>query len=99
MTSIASRLARVRTVERSVTQPLADIRFDWISVVLSAWLVGGAYLDGWAHNHLRLSLESFFTPWHAVLYSGFLLSAIFLVLVHTRNVLRGHDWTRELPRG
>lgn len=34
------------------------------------WLVAGLYLDGWAHSH-RPELETFFTPWHAVLYSGF----------------------------
>lgn len=36
----------------------------------SLWLVAGLHLDGWAHAH-RPGLESFFTLWHAVLYSGF----------------------------
>lgn len=99
MTSIASWLARAPASERVTAQPSAGLRFDWVSVMLSAWLVGGAYLDGWAHNHLRSTLESFFTPWHAVLYSGFLASALFLVGAHTRNVLRGCAWSRALPAG
>lgn len=99
MTSIASRLGRMQPVAQTLTQPLASLRFDWLSVVLSAWLIGGAYLDGWAHNHLRASLESFFTPWHAVLYSGFLVCAAFIVGTHTRNRMRGYSWLRALPAG
>ena len=41
--------------------------------------LGGATLDGWAHTHVPERLETFFTPWHAVLYSGFLASAAALV--------------------
>ncbi|HLE96937.1 MAG TPA: hypothetical protein VI997_06150 [Candidatus Thermoplasmatota archaeon] len=44
--------------------------FDRLLALASLSLVGGLYLDGWAHAH-RPGLESFFTPWHAVLYSGF----------------------------
>ena len=33
------------------------------------WMVVGLYIDGWAHEADRP--ETFFTPWHAVLYSGF----------------------------
>lgn len=32
-------------------------------------MVGGVYTDGWAHINLG-ALESFFTPWHAILYGG-----------------------------
>jgi hypothetical protein len=43
--------------------------FDWVTVALRAWLQGGGFLDGWAHHHGRVD-ASFFTPWHAVLYTG-----------------------------
>jgi hypothetical protein len=43
---------------------------DLVTLVLAAWLIGGVFLDGWAHN-TRPQLETFFTPWHAVFYSGF----------------------------
>jgi len=34
-------------------------------------------LDGWAHN-TRPQLETFFTPWHAVFYSGFISVALWI---------------------
>ena len=39
-------------------------------VIVSAWLIGGLFVDGWAHN-TRPRLETFYTPWHAIFYSGF----------------------------
>ncbi len=51
---------------------------DWIFMLSSCWLIGGLYLDGWAHLHFP-ELETFFTPWHGVLYSGFLVNAIGLL--------------------
>ncbi len=48
---------------------------DLVSVLLGAWLAIGLFVDGWAHNALR-GLETFFTPWHALLYSGFLACAL-----------------------
>ncbi len=38
------------------------------------WMITGLFLDGWSHNHQKP--ETFFTPWHAVLYSGFLMGAL-----------------------
>ena len=35
----------------------------------ASWMLIGLYLDGWAHASEKP--ESFFTPWHGVLYSGF----------------------------
>ena len=43
--------------------------FDFLSIATSVWFVAGIILDNWAHNHFS-SIETFFTPWHAVLYSG-----------------------------
>lgn len=40
--------------------------------VFGIWITGGLFLDGWAHNAGKP--ETFFTPWHAVLYSGILAS-------------------------
>src|SRR6266571_3197808 len=51
--------------------------FEWTVVALSTWLMAGAYLDAWAHRHLA-RLETFYTPWHAVLYSGMLALLIYL---------------------
>jgi hypothetical protein len=80
-------------------QAVPDQRwFDWLMAVLSAWLIGGAFVDGWAHTHGQVD-TSFFTPWHAVFYTGFLAVAGALVgaLVHQR-VRRG-TWQQALPPG
>jgi hypothetical protein len=63
----------------------------------STWFVIGVCLDGWAHTH-RLP-DSFFTPWHAVIYSGVLGAA--LVLAGTSFAAWRHDapWRHALPAG
>src|SRR5260370_1093228 len=67
-------------------------RFEWTVIVLCTWLMAGAYLDSWAHRHLA-RLETFFTPWHAVLYSGIFSAPIFLRLCALRRPLRA-AWQR-----
>jgi hypothetical protein len=61
--------------------------YDWTVVLLSGWFVGGLFLDGWAHHYIP-ELESFFSPWHAVFYMGFLAVAGFLSSIRT-TPLRG----------
>ncbi len=79
-------------------RPLGGAGFDWAMVTLCAWFQFGAYLDAWAHFH-RPDLETFFTPWHAVLYSGFLAVTALAVGALIRNHARGHAWPRALPEG
>jgi len=76
----------------------ATPRFEWTVVVLCTWLMGGAYLDAWAHRHLA-RLETFFTPWHAVLYSGMFAVLLFLGISALRNQARGHSPSQVLPSG
>ena len=56
-----------------------SLSFDWAMIVLSLWFVGGLFVDGWAHTHNKVD-QSFFTPWHAILYSGWAVTALFLVI-------------------
>lgn len=79
-------------------RPAASRRFDYLAVVLAGWFIFGMFLDGWAHNHDRVD-DTFFTPWHAVLYSGYAALGLFLVGNHFRNVSRGYSWWRALPPG
>ncbi|HUF92962.1 MAG TPA: hypothetical protein VMR23_11335 [Candidatus Limnocylindria bacterium] len=67
-------------------------------VALCAWFQAGAYLDAWAHVHLT-ELESFFTPWHAVLYSGFLAVAALTAAPLLRRRVPGRAWNEALPAG
>ena len=72
--------------------------FNWVFVVLATWPLSGAYLDGWAHRHVP-ALETFFTPWHAVLYSGVIACLLFLGGVFLWNQARGAFWRQALPAG
>jgi hypothetical protein len=76
----------------------ASRRFDWIMTALAAYFVSGLYLDGWAHTHGKVD-QSFFTPWHAVLYSGQLLMVMILAGMLVRNVWRGSALRHALPGG
>jgi hypothetical protein len=55
------------------TRTRADRR-DLVTSLVGLWLVAAVFADGWAHLN-RPGLESFFTPWHAALYSGLLAFA------------------------
>ena len=76
----------------------AGARFETVMVLLSGWVLGGAYLDGWAHRHIG-RLETFLTPWHAILYSGVLATGAFLFVHLMRGRDTGRSWRTALPRG
>lgn len=94
--SDSARSADARMVAHA--RPVGGVRSDWAVAALSVWLLGGLFLDGWAHNHGRVD-DSFFTPWHAVFYSGFVAVAAFIGWTLVRNVAQGYPWTRALPAG
>lgn len=71
---------------------------DWAVAATSAWLVLGLWLDARAHHELR-DLESFFTPWHGVLYGGLLATLAVLLVVLLRGRAAGRPWRRALPLG
>jgi len=83
---------------RAAQQKISGLSFDWLVLALSAIFVGGLYLDGWAHNHGRVD-QSFFTPWHAFFYSGYLLVAIVFAGATTLNMQRGYPLTLAIPDG
>ena len=55
-------------------------RFEWTMLSLAMWCFTGLCIDVWAHKHLNLE-ETFFTPWHAVWYSGFAAYSSYIVFV------------------
>ncbi|GCE03194.1 hypothetical protein [Dictyobacter aurantiacus] len=73
-------------------------RFNLVFSLSTAWFLAGACLDAWAHSHLA-RLETFFTPWHAVLYSGFLVTALVLVITICLNRTRCSSWYEAIPSG
>src|SRR5690348_10904396 len=77
----------------------APARFSWIMVGLSAGVVAGAHLDSWAHGHIAATLETFFTPWHALLYASIAVTTGFLVVSAAWTGARPFEWGRALPDG
>jgi hypothetical protein len=98
MATITTTPTKTAGLDTSQAKSLGGLRFDWLMAALGAWLIGGLYLDGWAHTH-NPDLESFFTPWHGVLYSGFLIQAAVLAGLFVRNLRRGYSFTTAMPNG
>lgn len=96
--TIVARPPSAPTATAAQDRPAATALFVWSVVALSALLVGGLYVDLWAHAHGRVD-QSFFTPWHGLLYGGYALGAAFLTLVAFRNRRRGLPLRRVLPEG
>jgi hypothetical protein len=67
-------MASVRTTGPARTATPARPRARWgddlAAALLATWVVGGLFLDGWAHVN-RPGLETFLTTWHGVFYAGF----------------------------
>jgi hypothetical protein len=72
------------TLTRHQTERWTTINEDLITSVLALWLIAGVFVDGWAHRHLS-ALETFFTPWHALFYSGFTAAALWMVYLVRRH--------------
>ena len=62
-----------------VTEPTTR-REDLLTCLFGVWLVVGIFID--AYNHVtNPSLETFWTPWHAIFYAGFTASALWIVRI------------------
>ncbi|GAA2642665.1 hypothetical protein GCM10010399_90820 [Dactylosporangium fulvum] len=71
-------MATTVTDRTIATRPVSTHRRELLVALATLWLTGGLYLDGWAHSHVP-ELETFFTPWHGVLYSGYTVLTLTLV--------------------
>ena len=75
-----------------------DAGAELVTMLLGAWMTVGIFVDGWAHNNLE-QLETFFTPWHALFYSGFTATAAWIVWQTSRRRRRGQPWLSATPLG
>jgi len=91
-------LTTTTTAPGKYDRPRGSLRFDWLMLLVGMWPLVGALTDANAHiNDPRL--EQFFTPWHALLYSGVLAVGLSIGYVAWRNRERGYAWTRAVPPG
>jgi hypothetical protein len=91
-------LGEAQRLPLPLARPAASAALDWATVAFSTWLLVGLFADGWAHTHIP-QLESFFTPWHGILYSGFAAAALLTLGVFLRNAAAGYHWRNALPAG
>ena len=56
--------------------PIKNSKHRNLMIFSMSWFLIGTWIDASAHSYLNGDLESFFTPWHAVLYSGYAFSVL-----------------------
>src|SRR5205085_4177724 len=95
---VAAALTRPSTPVPGTAASPASRRFDGLVAILSGVFAGGLYLDGWAHVHGHVD-QSFFTPWHAALYSGFLVVAAVIGGTALAGMRRGLPLRESVPAG
>src|SRR5690606_11352954 len=85
-------------VVRQSGYPKTTARFNLAMALLSVWFIIGLFVDGAAHNHGAVD-DSFFTPWHAILYSSVAATGAALIYTQYQQVNQGFAWGKALPRG
>ena len=78
-------------------RPSLTERDHALAVLLGLWMIAGLFLDGWAHDNNKP--ETFFTPWHGILYSGFGAATVAALAVARRGRVPGRPWRATLPVG
>ncbi|HEY9085469.1 MAG TPA: hypothetical protein VIN40_05990 [Candidatus Tyrphobacter sp.] len=76
-------------------KPAQSLAFDYAVGLCCLWIVAGFFLDAWAHGHVPI--ETFFTPYHAVFYSGMLALLFVVAGFATGNRARGASWRESVP--
>lgn len=87
-----------RRVSPQIMQNAAprSLALDYAVGICGVWISGGFFLDAWAHGHVPV--ENFFTPYHAVFYSGMVALGIFLVAFALRSRRQGYAWRDVFPQ-
>lgn len=98
-------MTTVESVSPTAELAVASYREDLVTAGAGIWLILALFSDGWAHLNVP-ELESFFTPWHGALYSGFAVAATWVGVLAIRRggtpaeALRAPVATvRRLPAG
>lgn len=73
-------------------------RDDLITVLLGTWLTIGGFVDGFAHRNLDTP-ETFFTPWHGILYSGFAAVSAWVVFLMIKRRQSTTSLRESIPAG
>jgi hypothetical protein len=74
-------------------RPASSRTLDLLVSVCTLWVSCGFFLDAWAHGHVPV--ETFFTPYHGLFYSGMLALIVVLVVFGVRH--RGFPKSYRYP--
>lgn len=95
MAAVETGTAQTR---RGVPGRRATRRQELLTVLFGTWLMVGLFVDGWAHSN-SAELETFFTPWHALFYSGFAATAAWMGWIVYSRQERGARGRTAVPVG
>jgi hypothetical protein len=73
-------------------------REDTLTMVFALWTLIGLLVDAYFHS-TDPGLETFWTPWHALFYSGFTATAIWLVWITAKRSRPGGHALEWAPAG
>jgi MFS family permease len=96
MASESYTISTVRDAQASASRG-TDRVLDYGMLLATSILIAGLFSDGWAHEHHLV--DTFFTPWHGVLYMGFLLSALWPLVATVYARREAGSWRAAIPTG
>ncbi len=70
--------------------PITNQTHRRVLIFTMIWFFSGAWIDSSAHIYLIDDIETFFTPWHGVLYSGYIFSV--LVVMYIKNTMKDYKF-------
>ena len=70
--------------------PITETKYRRLMIFAMLWMFIGAWVDASAHRYIIDELESFFTPWHGILYSGF--GVVVLSALYVKNKMRDFNF-------
>jgi len=86
------------TKKENMTSATATKKENLLTGVFGLWLIIGLFVDGYAHQNLA-ELETFFTPWHGIFYSGFMATALWIAWMIRRRRISGSSLSQSIPPG
>ncbi|HVM10586.1 MAG TPA: hypothetical protein VM345_19155 [Acidimicrobiales bacterium] len=84
--------AATATVEGDLRRQVRESR---AIAFFGTWAIVGLFVDGWAHQANKP--ETFFTPWHFMLYSGFVAAVLWFAWDGRRSGARGRTEVVPAP--
>ena len=85
-------------VAQAPDRPRMTWRQDLVTCMLATWLIQGLTMDAWAHTN-QTRLETVITPWHALFYGGFFVTAAWICWCIVQNFKQGRIGLAAVPIG